>query len=244
MTKKTNAVGKLLAKHRGKAVAIAAALLLPAFALAQSAGLVPGNTFNCSASGACSITIQAAEAVEDVFGANSHEITRWISGNLSDDLDVDDDLNVDGDATVTGSLSVTGAISGEYLPNITQAALVSVTTTQEICDITNSGSTPRRLLDAGAQFGTQVTGETQRVTVTSNFGGAATTGTAGANLLHDYTFDLSAASSTFAASSTAGFVTLTDSVQKTWDPGEHLVYMVGSPTTTLTGTCYATWVSF
>lgn len=237
----------LLAKHKNKTLTIVAGVLVPAtFVMAQAAGAVPSPStiINCMVAGSCNNVVATPEPASETFGANAYETTNWISGDFSDDVAVGDDLTVSGDATIAGTLAVTGDITGEYLTHISQSAIVSVTTTQELCDMTNSGTTPRRLLDSGAQFGTQVTGETENMTVTSNFSGTATTGTAGTNLLNDYTWALSSASSTFSASSTAGFVTLTDQTMKTWDPGEHLVYMTSSPTTTLSGTCYAVWTSY
>jgi len=227
-------------------VAVVAGILVPAGIWAAVSGFQAATApmvVNCGDGSQCTnlVGITSGENSEDLFGAYApiaSQTTKWTSGEFTDDLTVDDGVYIG------GTLEVVGDITGEYFTHISQSAITSVTTTQEICDMTNSDSTPRRLLDAGAQFGTQVTGESTRLSVTSNFGGAATTGTAGTNLLYDYSWTLSTASSTFAASSTAGFVAVTDQTYLTWDPGEHLEYIISSPTTTLTGTCYAVWTSY
>ena len=228
-----------LSKHRNIAL-VSLAVLLLSTSLVGAADFGGGaqTVVNCSAEGSCDNAI--TNGGSETFGANQYEETDLISLHLTDDLTVDDDV------VVTGDLAVTGDITGEYLPHVSQTAIVSVTTTQEVCDMTNDGTTPRRVVDVGAQFGTNVSAAIANLTVTSNYGGAATTGTALTNLLADRTWTLSSASSSFSASSTAGFdgYRALDVAQATWDPGEHLVYMVGSPTTTLTGTCYALWTSY
>lgn len=233
-----------IARHRNAAIAVAAGILIPAmFVLAQSAGVAPSAStiVNCAVSGSCSnVFSSAAPASEQSFGANAWEVTRWTSGDFDDDLNVDDALTVGGTVTITGDVTAT------YLSHVSYTSVVSVTTTQKICALTNNDSTPHILMDYGVKMGTNASGATARVTVTPNFGGAATTGTAGTNLLNDLSWTMSVASTTLSTSSTAGFNFVsakggTGEVQRVWDPNESLVFMVASPTTTLTGRCYATW---
>ncbi|MFA6158982.1 MAG: hypothetical protein WC763_05185 [Candidatus Paceibacterota bacterium] len=239
MTKKKNGlavVAGFLSKHRNIAlVSVAVLLVSTSIVGAQDFGGGAQTVVNCSAAGSCENAI--TNGGSETFGANQYEETDLISLHLTDDLTVDGTIT-------TADATITGEVTGEYLPHVSQATIVNVTTTQELCDITNSGSVPRMLSEVGAVYGTNVSGAATRLTVSSNFEGGAVTGTAGTNLIGDMSWTLSVASSTGSTSSTAGFLMTSAEKIRTWDPGEHLVYLTEASTSTLSGTCYAIWSSY
>lgn len=176
----------------------------------------------------------------ETYGASQADETDWTAGHFTDDLDVDDALNVDGNttlvgnATVGGTLDVTGAVTGAYIDSLARASIVSVTTTQSLAQLTNSSSNARILKGAGCIFGSSVSGEVERPTISTAFTTTVTTGT-GATLLYDNPITMSTVSSTITA--TSSLMT----TQQVWHRGQTIQFNIASPTTTLTGTCYASY---
>lgn len=168
--------------------------------------------------------------------------TTLDSLKLSNDLTVGDNLIVAGDfsltgaLTATGALSVTGDITNDSVIHTDNSTFSSVTTTQTLVNLTNSGSVARSLIDVGCVFGTNTSGGTIHPTISTAYTTTATTGT-GATLLYDGLVTLSVSSST---------LTTTSSLMTTktvWDPGETLQFLLASPTSSgkVTGECYATY---
>jgi hypothetical protein len=227
-------------------------------AVVVAAALIVGRSnvnVSVSPAGAPNVTVspQGTPIVvsgEQTFGAATTDPTVFTEGKFTN-LDVTGNAEVG--ALSLSTLALSGAATGGYLVHVSQEPIVSVTTTQKICSFVNTGTEPRRVIDIGAKFEKNGSGA-MRLSITSNFNGSAATGTAGTDLLKDVSWTLSAASSTFnGASSTAGFTTAHERVGggilSTWDPGESLVYVVASPSSTAgslpyAGTCYATWMSF
>ena len=224
-------------KHKNKALAILAGVLVPAaFVVAQSQGLLAsaGTTINCMVAGSCNIVLAAPETplvTEDkgLFGAStrSDEVTRWISGEFTDDLLVSGELDVTGTSTFSGA---TSGVPKSY------SATFSTAATTTACTTLNSSGVTRTIIAASV---------VDRGTASSlgTIAWRAGTSTAsGANGASTPTF-LNSVDSVLTRVSGADNITTTSTYMATstnagyglWRSGEYFNFI--SSTTTNAGTC-------
>lgn len=250
----------IFVKHKNKTLAIVAGVLVAGIVSAQSipVGVSPhaSTIINCSVAESCNIVVAAPEVTvasvpsTGIFGANSDEISRWISGNFTDDLDVDDDLNVDGDLTITGTYTQTGTstfggyVSSTAVVREAYGAYTGSASSQTLCAIRNTGATNRVLDAATLVYATSTaTGGVNRFTISLSATQGAT-GT-GANLLFDSAFEsptngienITTTSTLRSASTSTG--ALVDGIPVLWQKGVWLNFLIASPTTTVKGDCRA-----
>lgn len=168
---------------------------------------------------------------DEVVGANSGEITYWISGDFSDDLNVQDT------ATVAG-LTVTGNVTSTSMPTTKTTSYTASASSQSLCAIRNTTGADRVLDNVTLTFSTTtVTGGFYRFTI-SQATTAATTGTTlGTDLYNDIVYAVPTdgirnltATSTLMGSTGAKVI---------WRSGNFINFMVASPTSTFSGTCKA-----
>lgn len=172
-----------------------------------------------------------ATSGENVLGAVDGEITYWISGDFSDDL------NVQGDLTVGGTTTFSGAVSG--VPRVNQITMGSTTGT---CAVRNTSGADRVLLDIGAKFDATTAGNAG----TFNFVVGTSTNAYTTSSLPFFNASITTLSgssvitptSTLRGYSQLGVATSTSAaVSALWRNGEWLTWKSG--TTTQSGTCYA-----
>lgn len=168
---------------------------------------------------------------DDAVGANSGEVTYWISGDFSDDLNVQDT------ATVAG-LTVTGNVTSTSMPTTKTTSYTASASSQSLCAIRNTTGADRVLDSVVLTFATTtVTNGFYRFTI-SQATTAATTGTTlGTDLYNDivYAVPTNGILNLTATSTLMG----TSGAKVIWRSGNFLNFMVASPTSTLSGTCKA-----
>lgn len=240
------AVMDFLAKHKITALAIAAGVLVPsALVFAQSQGISPSvasTIVNCAVAGSCNIGVAAtevSEAVEKTFGANAYEVTRWISGEFTDDLAVLDDVTVTDDLTVGGDL-ITAYASTTSLVREAYASYTSVASSQTLCSIQNTGSVNRVLDFVSLVYATNTAtgGGAQQFTISLSATQGAT-GT-GSSLLLDSALAVPTNGIQNITTTSTIMGATTDAIL--WTKNTWLNFLIASPTTTFTGDCRASYL--
>lgn len=243
-------VASIFKKYRNAVVGITAGVLIPAViwaantqfsAPSQSAGTV----INCMVQGACNIVITTPTAdisgmdvlpptaTTEKFGASSgasstqaDEVTRWISG------DFDDDLNVDGEFVVTGTTTSFGPVRG--LPKVQTRAMANSTTT---CAILNNSGADRIMTGMSALFAST----TYSASAATAMVAGTSTITYATNTSPILNTSLQYLNGGLALTTTSTFGSLSNITSSTlayvlWRQGEYLTWKSG--TSTNSGTCF------
>lgn len=232
----------IFVKHKNKALAITAGVLVAGVVGAQSfpvSSLPTASTvINCAVAGSCNIVVAAPEqpvqvAQQESFGAvksRADEFTEWIAGRFT------------GELIVTGTSTLNTYVSSTQVALATGDGYVSSASSQTLCAIRNTGSQDRILTDVmlGYSTNTATGGGSQRFTISLSTTQGAT-GT-GSNLLFD------AANVTVPTDGLLSFTTTstlqgTGAVRVIWRKGDWLNYLIASPTSTFSGDCRAVFIN-
>lgn len=172
-------------------------------------------------------SVQGGEG-EQAVGANSGEITYWISGDFSDDLNVQDTLT-------TVGLNITGNVTSTSIPTSKVSSYTGSASSQAFCSILNTTGADRVLAFADLVYATNTAtgGGTQRFTI-SQSSTASATGT-GSQLYFDgyVSVPTNGINNLVPTSTLSG----TSGVRDIWKSGNYINFLQASPTSTLSGSC-------
>jgi len=220
-TNKSNLLGLVIAVCAG---------VLASIAVLMGLQKVSTLNVNVNADKPVNVSVKGGDVTpseDELVGANAGEVTYWISGDFSDDLNVQDTLTTVG-ANITGNVTSTSLVTSKRI------AFTSSASSQTLCSIRNTTGADRVLAFADLIYATTTaTGGSYRLTV-SQSATASATGT-GAQLYFDG----------FVSAPTNGINNLvptstlsgTNGVRDIWKAGNYINYLIASPTTTLAGTC-------
>lgn len=196
--------------------------------IALCAGVLAAAALLVSVQKASELNVNVNGASQEKVGANAGEITYWISGDFSDDL------NVQGTLTTAG-LEITGNVTSTSVATSKVTSFTGSASSQTLCAIRNTSGADRVLVGADLVYATSsVTGGTYDSLTISQSSTASATGTSPdlyySNTISVPTNGINNLTSTSTLYGTGG-------ARAIWKSNNYMNFLIGSPTSTLSGNC-------